>query len=70
MERILERSLEHQQKAVDAIADVFEGVTITPPTIAYQNPAFDYNDVRILENIQNLQKNIREDYRKNSNSDT
>ena len=34
-----------------------EGVTITPPTIAYQNPAFDYNDVRILENIQNLQKN-------------
>ena len=57
MERILERSLEHQQKAVDAIADVFEGVTITPPTIAYQNPAFDYNDVRILENIVYLDLN-------------
>ncbi|MCD8012088.1 MAG: type III restriction-modification system endonuclease [Lachnospiraceae bacterium] len=70
MELILERNLEHQQKAVDAIIDVFEGVTITPPTIAYQNPTFAYNDMRISENIRNLQKDIREDYRHNANMDT
>ena len=70
MELILERGLDHQQKAVDAIADVFEGATIIPPTIAYQNPTFDHNDVRILENIRNLQKDIREDYRHNANPDT
>ena len=63
MELILERDLEHQKKAVDAIADVFEGVVITPPAVAYQNPVFDYQDMRILENIRKLQKNIREDYR-------
>ena len=41
MELILERDLEHQQKAVEAIVDVFEGVKIISPTIAYQNPSFD-----------------------------
>lgn len=70
MELILERSLEHQQKAVEAIADVFTDVTITPPSIAYQNPVFDFNDIRILDNIQRLQKNIRNDYRHNANSDS
>ena len=69
MELILERSLEHQQKAVDSIAAVLEGAAITPPTVAYQNPTFSYNDIRALENVRNLQKNIREDYRHNANPD-
>lgn len=70
MELILERGLDHQQKAVDAIRDVFEGATITQPTIAYQNPTFDYREQRIIENISSLQKNIREDYCHNANPDT
>lgn len=69
MEIILERDLEHQKKAVDAIADVFDGVVITPPVAAYQNPSFDYQDMRILENIRKLQKNIREDYRHSADPD-
>ena len=69
MEIILERGLEHQQKAVDAIANVFDGVPITPPNIAYQNPSFDYKDLRITENIKSLQKNIRQECRYNANPD-
>ena len=59
MELILERELEHQQKAVDAIAGVLEGVSITTSTIAYQNPGFDHKEKRIRENIHNRQKDIR-----------
>lgn len=70
MELILERGLEHQQKAVDAISAVFEGATIASPTLAYQNPTLSYNDARISSNIRELQKNVREDYRHNANPDT
>jgi type III restriction-modification system enzyme res len=70
LELILERELEHQQKAVDAIAGVLEGVSITTSTIAYQNPGFDHKEKRIRENIHNLQKDIREDYKHNVNPDT
>lgn len=70
MELILERGLEHQQKAVDAISAVFKGVTITPPTLAYQNPTFLYDEQCISANIRMLQRNIREDYRHNANPDT
>ena len=69
MEIILERELEHQQNAVDAISAVLEGVNITPPVIAYQNPSFDYKEQRIRDNIWALQKNIREDYKHNGNPD-
>ena len=69
MELILERGLEHQQKAVDALAAVFDGVSIAPPTVSYQNPSFAYDDMQILTNIQNLQREIREDYRHNPNQD-
>ncbi len=70
MELILERELEHQQKAVEAIATVFDEVSIISPTIAYQNPTFDFNDSRIIDNIRNLQTCIRDDYRHNDNPDT
>lgn len=69
MELILERGLEHQQRAVDAIADVFEGVIIQPPTIAYQNPGFDYKELRLTQNIAQIQQGIRADYRQNANPD-
>ena len=65
MELILERDLEHQKKAVDAITCVFEGANIIPPAFSYQNPEFAPDDSRILGNIWNLQKEIREDYRTN-----
>ena len=70
MELILERDLEHQLKAVEAISEVFDGVTITPPTIAYQNPGFDHRDNHLHNNILSLQKGIREDYKHNANPDT
>ena len=70
MELILKRGLEHQQKAVDAVSAVFEGVTITSPTVAYQNPTFSYDDTCISNNIRELQKNVRKDYRHNANPDT
>lgn len=70
MELILEKGLDHQQKAVDVIADVFEGVTIVPPTISYQNPSFDFREDRIQRNIADIQKNIREDYKHNIAPDT
>ena len=70
MELILERELEHQQKAVDAISSVFEGVLVTSPLIAYQNPTFDYKDPQLIRNIAEIQNAIREDYKHNANSDT
>ena len=69
MELILEKGLEHQQKAVDAIANIFEGVVITPPSISYQNPRFDHNDLQIKENINRVQQQIRKDYRHSTNPD-
>lgn len=70
MELILQKGLEHQQKAVDAITGVFDGVVITPPTISYQNPGFNHLETRIRENIKRIQKDIRADYRHNTNPDT
>ncbi len=69
MELILERGLEHQQKAVDAITHVFEGVSITPPAISYQNPCFDYKEPSIKHNINLIQQNIRAEHRNNHNVD-
>ena len=69
MELILERDLEHQQKAVDAIAQVLEGVSIINPAMAYQNPSFDYKETQIMQNITKLQKNIRKEHTNNANPD-
>ena len=56
MELILERDLEHQQKAVQAISDVFEGANIVASSVAYQNPLFSCTDTNIKNNILLLQK--------------
>ena len=63
MELILERELAHQQKAVDTLVSAFEGVGITKPLLAYENPTFDNKDLRLIHNIMEIQNNIRGDYR-------
>ena len=55
MELVLEKSLEHQQNAVDAVADVFAGVRINPPTQYYANPVLDPSDPQVFGNIAAVQ---------------
>ena len=57
MEIKYERSLPHQQKAVDAIVTVFKDVTIDTPTKLYENPQIDLSDAKIKENIKAIQAN-------------
>lgn len=68
MELILEKELDHQKKAVDAVANVLEGVYISEPSISYQNPTFNVHDIVIQNNLNVIKQNIREDYRYNANS--
>lgn len=58
MELILEKELEHQQKAVDALRLVFEGAKITKPILPFENPTLDINDTALKSNIATLQKSI------------
>jgi type III restriction enzyme len=58
MELILQRELPHQQKAVDAINAVFDGVVITSPVQFYENPTIDLADPRLSQNICALQQSI------------
>lgn len=58
MEIRYERNLPHQQKAVDAIAKVFEDVAVEKPTQLYANPLIDLQDVKIKDNIKAIQNNI------------
>lgn len=57
MEIKYERGLPHQQKAVDAIAKVFEDVAVEKPTQLYANPLIDLQDVKIRDNIKAIQNN-------------
>ena len=63
MELILEKELEHQQKAVDAIISALDGITMIKPHLAYENPTFDRKELRLIHNLIEVQKNIRADYR-------
>lgn len=63
LELILEQGLDHQQKAVDAIISTLEGIRIVKPHLAYENPTFDKNDSILIKNLNEIQKNIRSDYR-------
>lgn len=58
MDLILQRELPHQQKAVDAISAVFDGVQITAPVQFYENPKIDLTDTRLSANIHALQQDI------------
>ena len=55
MELILQPSLPHQQKAVDAIADVFHKTTIEPPSVYYANPQITTYIDGVGANIKNIQ---------------
>lgn len=63
MELILEKGLEHQQKAVDALRTTLSGIKITKPILPFKNPTFDVNDITLNSNITALQKNILFDRR-------
>lgn len=63
MELILEKDLEHQLGAVNALSAALEGVAISKPNFAYENPSIDCHDLRLQHNISDIQKAIRSDYR-------
>lgn len=66
MELILQKNLPHQQRAVDAINNVFDGVAITKPRQFFENPIINLSDSRITQNIKELQKSIPSEYRSSS----
>ena len=63
MELILQQQLPHQQKAIDAIVEVFKDVDITAPTQFYINPTFALKDSHIDNNIRTLQSDLPAEYR-------
>lgn len=63
MELILERELDHQQKAVDATISAIDGIRMIKPYRNFENPTFDRNDPNLIKNLNEIQKNIRSDYR-------
>lgn len=63
MELILQQKLPHQQKAIDAVVDVFNDVFISAPTQFYENPIFSLKDPHIADNIKFLQNNLPAEYR-------
>lgn len=62
MELILQQELPHQQKAIDAICSVLQGVNIVPPTQFYENPKIALNDSRLISNIKAIQKGLPAEY--------
>ena len=63
MELILERELDHQKKAVDALMSALDGVSMIKPHLSYENPSFDRTELRLMHNLMEVQKGIRTDYR-------
>ncbi len=70
MELILQQDLPHQQKAIDAICDAFDGVTIIPPVQFYENPQIDLTSERLSANLRNLQNAVPVEYRSSVPVDT
>ena len=66
MELILQQGLPHQQKAIDAICAVFDGVSCTLPVQFYENPHIPLNDPKITSNIRAIQSDIPVQYRSNN----
>ncbi|MCL1998787.1 MAG: type III restriction-modification system endonuclease [Turicibacter sp.] len=55
MELILQCELPHQQRAVDAICTVLQGVQISAPIGYYENPIIKLNDLHIKPNLDAVQ---------------
>ena len=64
MELILEQDLPHQQKAIDAVCNVLDGVQPVTPTQFFENPQIPLWNRRLLANLENLQKDIPAAYRR------
>ncbi len=56
MELILEKDLEHQLKAVTALSAALDGVSISRPNLAYENPTIDCYDLGLAHNISIYKK--------------
>lgn len=67
MELILQQNLPHQQDAIDAICDSFDGVAITQPVQYYENPSIDLTDGKLFSNLRQQQDKYRipTEYRNN-----
>lgn len=63
MELILQQGLPHQQKAIDAVCDALDGVTMTPPVQFYENPHIDLADRKLFANLRTLQNAVPAEYR-------
>lgn len=63
LELILERELDHQKKAVDALMSALDGISMIKPNLSYENPSFDRTEPRLIDNLVEVQKSIRADYR-------
>ena len=72
MEIKYQSGLPHQQRAVDAIVQVLNGVRIDSPKELYENPKLDLSDNRIIQNIREVQatgeNNVPAEWRKASPS--
>lgn len=66
MELILQQGLPHQQRAIDAICAVFDGVSCTSPVQFYENPHIPLDDPKIVSNIRAIQSDIPAQYRRNN----
>ena len=66
MELILQQGLPHQQKAIDGICAVFDGVSCASPVQFYENPHIPLDDPKIASNIRAIQSDIPAQYRRNN----
>lgn len=66
MELILQQGLPHQQKAIDAICAVFDGVSCASPVQFYENPHIPLDNPKIASNIRAVQSDIPAQYRRNN----
>ena len=63
MELILQQSLPHQQKAIDAVCNTLDGVMITPPVQFFENPQIDLTDGKLSANLRTLQNAVSAEHR-------
>ncbi len=63
MELILQKDLSHQQKAVDKVNQVFDGIQINESRLFYENPLINLADGQLRKNIDEIQKKLPAEYR-------
>ena len=69
MELVLERGLEHQQKAIDAITSVFDEVTFEQSKFSYQNPKIHFYQNDLKQTIKRVQEKVMPEHRGSSSFD-